>query len=154
MSTIQTWEGQKLFIYDCWSFYFRHNKSFHITLILLELSDIALLRASNFFDFFLLFFSVQFSTQLEAVWTSIQPSELNEAHPLSLSPTTWAFFTSPLFLLVPKQQPLLVYLCIFALWFSSEQHNPRPLRDWLSGHHVHKPTVNVLYVSSWKSNRI
>lgn len=63
-----------------------------------------------------------------------------------------ADFTSPLSLLVPKQQPLLVYLCVFALWFSSERQNPRPSGDWLSGlfiqsshenHHVQEPTINV-----------
>lgn len=44
-----------------------------------------------------------------------------------------AYFTSPLPLRVPRQQPLLVYLCVFALWFSSEQHSPSPSGDWLSG---------------------
>lgn len=46
-----------------------------------------------------------------------------------------ASFTSPLPLLVPKQQSLLVYLCVFALWFSSEQHYsspPHPREEWLS----------------------
>lgn len=33
-------------------------------------------------------------------------------------------FTSPLPVRVPKQQPLLVYLCVFALWSSSVRPSP------------------------------
>lgn len=51
-------------------------------------------------------------------------TDLNEAH---------LYFTSPLPLLVPKQQPLLVYLGVFALWFLSDQYSPRPQGDYLPG---------------------
>lgn len=49
--------------------------------------------------------------------------KLNEAHQ-SLSPHSY-IFTSSLPALVPKQQPLLVYLCVFALCFSSNA-TPNP----------------------------
>lgn len=74
-----------------------------------------------------------------------------------------AYFTSPLPLLVPKQQPLLVYLCVFffALWFSLEQHNPGPMGDWMSGIFIQSSTekknvhisLSLMYVSSCPTNR-
>lgn len=78
---------------------------------------------------------------LQTHWAS---AELNEAHRLSLLYHR-AFFTSPLPPLVPKQQPLLVYLCVFALWFSSEQHNPSPSGDWLSGLVIQRSTEKTMY---------
>lgn len=52
-----------------------------------------------------------------------------KSHLLPLSCTTEPTLQAlSLSLLVPKQQPLLVYRCVFALWFSSEQHNSQPLR--------------------------
>lgn len=42
-------------------------------------------------------------------------SELSEAHLSASFFYLRAYFTSPLPVLVPKQQPLLVYLCVFAL---------------------------------------
>lgn len=52
--------------------------------------------------------------------------KLNEAHPSLI-------FTSPLPPLVPKQQPLLVYLCVFALCFSSNA-TPDPGDDRIVRH--------------------
>lgn len=81
------------------------------------------------------------AASLQPHWAS---AELNEAHRLSLLYHR-AYFTSPLPLLVPKQQPLLVYLCVFALWFSSEQHNPSPSGDWLSGLVIQRSTEKTMY---------
>lgn len=70
-----------------------------------------------------------------------------------------AWFTSPLPLRVPKQQPLLVYLCVFASWFSSGQHKPSPSRNCFSGLFIQNNTggkdqclhVPMMHLSSWKT---
>lgn len=67
------------------------------------------------------------------LWSNMRPHRHTERGSLVLFSFHRAYFTSPLPLRVPRQQPLLVYLCVFALWFSSEQHNPSPSGGWLSG---------------------
>lgn len=129
----------------------------------------------NYESLFLFILEEQFTKQVDPVWKALQlsvyarpawPSTCVLANtsdlPSRMRPTSaflvaqsWLYFTSPLPLLVPKQQPLLVYLCVFALWFSSEQYSPRPSGEWLWGLFIQTSTeamksLPVIYVSSWK----